>query len=112
MAYGGLHTIRAYSNMKNKNEVNRKMVTWLPMDVFGKFNKFAKENTITGLGKFDYGVALGMLLDRSEYYDMYEALEQRMTELEDYVRILGNKNSPSSEKSKRKDRNEVDTFGN
>lgn len=53
----------------------------LPLDVLVDFTKFAKKYTKTGLGKFDYGVALRFLLERSN-------TEDRISELEDQIIIL------------------------
>ena len=79
--------------MKDKNSgLDKKFTTWMPVRVFKRLNDFAKNNAMTGLGKFDYSIALSMLLDRADYYELYEALEQRVEELEEYVaRILSSK---------------------
>ena len=54
----------------------------LPLDVFIAFTEFAKKYSGTGLGKFDYGVALRILLEKSKMDDRISELEDQLTIME------------------------------
>ena len=41
--------------------------TMLPFDVFTEFVRFCKANSNTGLGHFDFGVGLRILLMKAKY---------------------------------------------
>ena len=64
------------------SEVIRKLDTWLPLDVYKRLLSFSKENASTGLGKFDYGVAIRILLDRSKMMEYFDILNERIEILE------------------------------
>lgn len=87
------------------NEISKKLVTWLPMDVYFDLLDFAKKNTLTGLGKFDFATAIRLLLQKSRTMDGLELLNERLNELEVAIHELQNK--PVQET----DSNEVKTFG-
>jgi hypothetical protein len=54
----------------------------LPFDVFTEFVAFAKKNTLTGLGKIDFGTSIRILLMKSQYADMIYDLDKRISLLE------------------------------
>ena len=56
--------------------------TMLPFDVFTEFVAFAKRNTITGLGKIDFGTSIRILLMKAQYADMIYDLDKRISMLE------------------------------
>jgi hypothetical protein len=56
--------------------------TMLPFDVFTEFIRFCKLNASTGLGKFDFGVGLRILLMKAQYADMLYEFDKRMSVLE------------------------------
>jgi len=56
--------------------------TMLPFDVFTEFIRFCKANTMTGMGKFDFGVGLRILLMKSKYADMLYDMDKRISLLE------------------------------
>ena len=65
-----------------ENNVSKYLGTWLPLDVYESFNAFAKQYARTGLDKFDYGVAIRILLMKSMYADMVYSLNERISKLE------------------------------
>ncbi len=87
------------------NEISKKLVTWLPMDVYFELLDFAKRNTTTGLGKFDFGVAIRLLLQKSKIMDGLEIINERINQLEIALHELQDKPEEES------DSNEVKTFG-
>lgn len=85
--------------------IARKFTTMMSLDVLADLTKFAKDNSDNGLGKFSYTVAIRILLERAKFYEMYEVMEERLTELEAYVSEIGNRSE------KKKETKEVGTFG-
>jgi hypothetical protein len=69
--------------VNNGNIVSKKLETMLPLDVFVNLTKFAKLYAGTGLGKWDYGVALRFLLLKAEMTDYINNLDERLTLLEE-----------------------------
>lgn len=66
--------------MKEENNyVSRKFETMLPLDVFNDFQEYTLKVTKTGLGKFDYGVALRSLLEKAK---IIEAIAEIRGEIE------------------------------
>ena len=55
----------------------------LPLTVFAGLTKFAKEEACSGVGKFDYGLAIKLLLERNETYKKMEEIYKRIEYLED-----------------------------
>ena len=78
----------------------------LPLGVLIEFTKFARKWTSTGLGKFDYGVALRILLDRNQKFEQLEELFDRINELEERMSYM---NNPSNKQKVKKEG--VKTFG-
>lgn len=79
----------------NSNEISRKLETMLPLDVFQRLTEFAKREARTGLGKFDYGVAIRILLNRAEIFELLnnllcriEILEGRVTDIENFIQNM------------------------
>lgn len=66
----------------NGNIISRRFSTMLPLDVFVGLTNFAKQHTQTGLGKFDYGVALRILLNGNNFAERLDDLEQYIAEVE------------------------------
>jgi hypothetical protein len=64
------------------SQVSKKLSTMLPLDVFNGLTQFAKQYALTGMGKFDYGVAIRILLLKSEYADRIYSLDKRIDELD------------------------------
>ena len=80
----------------------------MPLDVFAGITRFAKENAMTGLGKFDYSVALRILLERNDYYEVVSDIQEDLLRLQAQVNELTNKlNVPQPEKNE----STVKTFG-
>jgi hypothetical protein len=71
------------------SEGSYRLSTMLPFDVFTDFVKFCKENSKTGIGKFDFGVGLRMLLMKAKYADKLEEIELRLNKLEKEDKIHG-----------------------
>lgn len=76
------HINMAKEKKENGNVISRRFSTMMPLDVLIDFTKFAKETTKTGLGKFDYSVALRILLDRSKIQEKIDSLEDHIDMLE------------------------------
>lgn len=86
------------------SEVTKRLNTFLPIDVFRGLTEFCKANALTGLGKFDYGVGLRILLMKAQYADMIFDIDKRLEQVE-------NKQSQSTEvKQVYKDTYTVKTF--
>lgn len=124
MSYGESFTIRtSYSHMVkekviNGNVVSRRFETMFPIDVIAEFTNFAKHNAGTGLGKFDYGVALRILLERNNYYEVVSCLEEDILDLQSQIheikKQLNNKsdNVDEGNETNRRDKSSgVKTFG-
>ena len=93
----------------NGNVISRRFETMMPLDVFAGITRFAKENAGTGLGKFDYSVALRILLERNSYYEVVSEIQEDLLRLQAQVNELTNKlNVPQPAKNESK----VKTFGN
>lgn len=79
--------------MENENnEISKKLETMLPLDVYQRLTEFAKREAKTGLGKFDYGVAIRILLNRAEIFELItnllyriETIESRLNDIEIYI---------------------------
>ena len=96
-------------NDKELTEVSKKLSTWLALDVYYGLVEFAKQNTLTGLGKFDFSTAIRILLQKSKVFDGLEVLNQRMNEIELRLHELENKNIDIPKESS--DTFEVKTLG-
>ena len=70
-----------------ENKVIKKLETYLPIDLFEELKDFATKNTETAFGKFDFGVALRILLLKSYYTDI---LLENLSRLEGKVNMLEN----------------------
>ena len=86
---------------QQNNVISRQFTTMLTLDVLADLTIFAKQYAGTGLGKFDFGVALRILLDRSDYLSKVEELEDRLTILEEHINKESKQNKPDT----------VNTFG-
>ena len=64
------------------NPASYRLSTMLPFDVFTDFVNFCKANSISGIGKVDFGTGLRILLMKSDYADRLYELETRMNQLE------------------------------
>jgi hypothetical protein len=73
--------------------------------VYFELLDFAKKNTLTGFGKFDFGAAIRLLLQKSRTMDGLELLNQRLNELEVAIHTLENKPEEESHSD------EIKTFG-
>lgn len=80
------------------SEVSKKLNTFLPLDVFMGLTDFCKENAQTGLGKFDFGVGIRILLQRSRIFEGLEVLNERMNQLEVKIAELETKEVPETVK--------------
>lgn len=87
------------------NEISKKLITWLPMDVYFELLDFAKKNTMTGFGKFDFGAAIRILLQKSRTMDGLELLNERLNQLEIALHQLESKPEEESHSD------EIKTFG-
>lgn len=99
MFHGVLPAIRAKIQMKEQTingSVSRKFESMMPLDVYKRFLIFAKENSVTGLGKWDFSVALRMLLDRSDFYENYLRLESRLENLEKTKKVEQESDEPKT----------------
>lgn len=97
------------------NTISRKFETMMPLDVFANFTTFAKANAGTGLGKFDFSVALRILLERNTYYEVVSELQEDILDLQSQINGLRseisnklNKEVESKDVNKNRD---VKTFG-
>lgn len=72
----------AKEKIMNGNVISKKFETMLPLDVSADLTRFAKVMASTGLGKFDYGVALRILLERNNYYEVVSELQTEFFELQ------------------------------
>jgi hypothetical protein len=68
--------------IESGSEGSYRLSTMLPFDVFTDFVKFCKKNTKTGIGKFDFGVGLRVLLMKAEYADRLQEMEKRIAHIE------------------------------
>jgi hypothetical protein len=92
-----------------ENKVIKKLETYLPMDLFEELKDFAKKNTETAFGKFDFGVALRILLLKSYYTDI---LLENLSRLEGKVGMLENEISDMKHKEEiPKGYREIKTLG-
>jgi hypothetical protein len=64
------------------SQTSKRLETWMPLDVFENLTAFAKAWAGTGLGKFDYSVAIRILLLRSQMLDRLDEFEERLEKLE------------------------------
>lgn len=53
----------------NEQLVSRRLNTMLPADVFYEIESYCKRISLTGMGKWDYGVGLRSLLDKAKLAD-------------------------------------------
>lgn len=90
--------------MEEEQNISRKLETMIPLDVHQGLTSFARSMTKTGLGKYDYGVAIRILLERAETLKAFEILSQRITDMESKLEKL--------EQEEEKPKEEVSTFGN
>jgi hypothetical protein len=82
--------------------------TMIPFDVFTNLIRFCKKNVSTGLGKFDFGTGIRVLLMKSEYADMIYDLDNRLIALENKIE---NKSQSEDKPTIPKGCYEVKTFG-
>tara|TARA_Y100000310_G_scaffold339102_1_gene430736 strand:- start:4250 stop:4558 length:309 start_codon:yes stop_codon:yes gene_type:complete len=52
--------------VEQKNDESKKLNTMLSLDVYLRLLDYAKTHTVTGLGTWDFGVAIRKLLDNTE----------------------------------------------
>lgn len=95
--------------MEEINEISKKLSTFLPVDVYFELLEFAKENTTTGFGKFDFGTAIRILLQKSKIFEGLEVLNQRMNDIEVRLHELENKKTDIPKESS--DTFEIKTLG-
>ena len=55
----------------------------LPLGVFQELTRFAKSEVQTGLGKFDYGLAIKLLLERNNINTRLDKIENQLNKMED-----------------------------
>ena len=75
--------------IENGNEASYRLSTMLPFEVFTELIRYCKENTRTGLGKWDIGLGIKMLLIKAKYADKLERIESRLIKLEKEDKIHG-----------------------
>ena len=68
--------------------VSKGLETMLPADVHIALTKYAKEVSKTGLGKWDYGVAIRNLLRDSQILSLMGLLGDKIMELEERMKEL------------------------
>jgi len=68
--------------IQGESNASYRLSTMIPFEVFTEFVRFCKENSRTGMDKFDYGVGLRILLMKAKYADKLEKIESRLTKLE------------------------------
>jgi hypothetical protein len=68
--------------IEGENEASYRLNTMLPFDVFRDFVRFCKKNSRTGIGKFDFGVGLRILLMKAEYADKLKELEEKINKIQ------------------------------
>jgi len=73
-----------------ENTISRELRTMLPYQVWKDLTEFAKACTKTGLGKWDYGVAVRLLLENSNNIAFYQQVSIKMIELENRIAELEN----------------------
>jgi hypothetical protein len=86
--------VRYYQNQMENEKMNRiegfnedspasyRLNTMLPFDVFTEFIRFCKDNAMTGLSRWDFGVGLRILLMKAKYADMLYDMDKRISLLE------------------------------
>lgn len=79
---------------KIDSQTVKRLNTWLPLGVFNELTRFAKTNAGTALEKFDYGVAIRILLMKSTYADLIYGLNKRMDEIEGKINNQGKTEVP------------------
>lgn len=76
------HIKMAKEKTLNGNIISRRFSTMMPLDVFADLTRYAKRHAGTGLGKFDFCVALRQLLEKSKWSERMDDLEQYIAEVE------------------------------
>ena len=71
--------------------VSRGLDTMLPLDVHKNLTEYAKLFTKTGLGKWDYGVAIRSLLEKASILSLVNILAERVANLEERLNKLEGK---------------------
>lgn len=89
-------------NKENKEDKGGsiRLSTMLPFEVFSDFVKFCKENTKTGLNKWDYGSGIRILLMKAkeaENLERMSILEDRIENVENILKVIDNINKLSRE---------------
>lgn len=72
--------------------VSKELRTMLPADVHKSLTVYAQIVSKTGLGKWDYGVAIRSLLEKAELYEVMVEILARLDKLEkkkDGVKTFG-----------------------
>jgi len=103
----------------NGNEISRSFNTMMPLDVIADLTRFAKQNAMTGLGKWDYSVALRILLERNTYYEVVSelqddiiSLQAQFNELQHKLNNMNAETKDGTDKSDKSSQSKVKTFGN
>lgn len=78
--------------------ISRQINSMLAADVYYRLEAYCKKVSLTGIGKWDFGVGIRSLLDKAEKYD---TLVMRIEDLENRVKEIEAK----------KEDEEVSTFG-
>lgn len=67
------------------SQVSKRLNTWLPVRVFNELTEFAKANAGTAMEKWDYGVAIRILLMKSTYADLIFEMNKKIDEIESKI---------------------------
>ncbi len=70
--------------------VSKELKTMLPIDVHHALTEYAKAVSKTGLGKWDYGVAIRSLLEQTQNLGSINFLATKVLELEERIDSLEN----------------------
>lgn len=69
--------------------ISKELRTMIPADIHIMLTDYAKAVAKTGLGKWDYGVAIRLLLEKARTYDMIAALWSEVNELKELIHSQG-----------------------
>lgn len=67
---------------KEVTVISKELRTMIPAATHHALQEFAKRITQTGLGKWDYGVAIKILLERSQIFELIGIAFRKIAELE------------------------------
>lgn len=69
------------AKQEDNNVIGYRLSTVIPMEVFIGLLEFAKKEVMTGVGNFDFGLAIKLLLERNKINTKLDNLELEINKL-------------------------------